>query len=104
METKLNDFKSILEDLNNKLDIKTKEARLNELDSIVSNPNFWGESNTKDVLEEQKNLRVIVNNYNEINDSVNTLIEMLTLELTDEDKNRDSVKRAFMVAGRYFYF
>ena len=113
METKLNDFKSILEDLNNKLDIKTKEARLNELDSIVSNPNFWGESNTKDVLEEQKNLRVIVNNYNEINDSVNTLIEMLTLELTDEDKNSfekeiniiekklDELKLSTFLSGEY---
>ena len=113
METKLNDFKSILEDLNNKLDIKTKEARLNELDSIVSNPNFWGESNTKDVLEEQKNLRVIVNNYNEINDSVDTLIEMLTLELTDEDKNSfeeeiniiekklDELKLSTFLSGEY---
>jgi len=113
METKLKDFKSILEDLNNKLDIKTKEARLNELDSIVSNPNFWGESNTKDVLEEQKNLRVIVNNYNEINDSVNTLIEMLTLELTDEDKNSfaeeiniiekklDELKLSTFLSGEY---
>ena len=113
METKLNDFNSILEDLNNKLDIKTKEARLNELDSIVSNPNFWGESNTKDVLEEQKNLRVIVNNYNEINDSVDTLIEMLTLELTDEDKNSfeeeiniiekklDELKLSTFLSGEY---
>lgn len=82
---KLDDFKSDIIDLESKLDISNKKRRLDELDSIVSNPSFWSSEDTKSVLEEQKNLRSIIAKYNSLCDSVNTLSEMLTLELNESD-------------------
>ena len=82
---KLDDFKSDIIDLESKLDISNKNRRLDELDSIVSNPSFWSSEDTKSILEEQKNLRSIIAKYNSLCDSVNTLSEMLTLELNESD-------------------
>ena len=85
IENKINEFVNDLSDLNNKLDIVNKSKRINELDSIMSNPNFWNGENTKEVLEESKNLKRIVNNYNNLKDSIDVLSEMITLELSESD-------------------
>ena len=85
IENKINEFVNDLSDLNNKLDIVNKSKRINELDSIMSNPNFWNGENTKEVLEESKNLKRIVNNYNNLKDSIDVLSEMITLDLSESD-------------------
>ena len=82
---KLNDFSEDVVDLRNKLDIETKNARLTELDNISSSPDFWSASNTKEVLEEQKQLRTIISKFDEVNDTVSMIIEMCELELSNED-------------------
>lgn len=82
---KLNDFSEDVVDLRNKLDIETKNARLAELDNISSSPDFWSASNTKEVLEEQKQLRTIISKFDEVNDTVSMMIEMCELELSNED-------------------
>ena len=82
---KLNDFSEDVVDLRNKLDIETKNARLTELDKISSSPDFWSASNTKEVLEEQKQLRTIISKFDEVNDTVSMMIEMCELELSNED-------------------
>ncbi len=82
---KLEDFRSDIVDLANKLDISNKSSKLNELDNIVSNPSFWSSEDTKSILEEQKNLRGIISKFNNLNDSVKTLSEMIELELSDSD-------------------
>ncbi len=87
IEKKINDFINDLNDLNIKLDIKSKSSRLKELDNIMSDPSFWSSSNTSDVISEAKNLRTIVEKYNLLNDNVNTLKEMISLELSDNDLN-----------------
>ncbi len=84
---KLSDFSEILVDLNNKLDIDNKKSRINELDSIMADPSFWNGDNTKEVLSESKNLKSIVEKYESVLESVNTLIEMMGLNLSEEDLN-----------------
>ena len=86
IEKKLDEFLEMLNDAKNKLDIDSKSKRLQELDKIMSDPSFWSASNTNDVIGESKNLRSIIDNYNELNDSVSTLKEMMELELSDEDR------------------
>ena len=82
---KLNEFSEDIVDLKNKLDIQTKTSRLTELDNITSSPDFWSASNTKEVLEEQKQLRTIISKFDEVNDTVSMMIEMCELELSNED-------------------
>lgn len=87
IKKKLEEFSNDLVDLKNKLDIETKESRVMELDSITSSADFWSASNTKEILEEQKNLRSIINKFNDVNDSVSLMSEMCELDLGDEDIN-----------------
>ena len=67
------------------MDIETKTSRLTELDNITSSPDFWSASNTKEVLEEQKQLRTIVGKFEDVNDTVSMMIEMCELELSNDD-------------------
>ena len=113
---KLEDFRSDIIDLKVKLDIDNKSSRLNELDSEVSSPSFWNREDTKSVLEEQKNIRGIVSKYSELNDSIETLCEMMELELSsselDEviseieslDKRIDSLKLNTFLSGEFDSF
>ena len=87
IERKLDEFIEVLSDTKNKLDIDTKENRIKELDNIMSDPSFWNTSNTTDVISESKALRSIVDKYNLLNDSVSTLKEMISLDLSEEDLN-----------------
>ena len=113
IEKKLNDYKEVLFDLNNKLEIDLKNNRITELDKLISNPDFWNSNNSKDILSEQKNLRGIVSKYNELNDTVNTLLEMTSLELSEDDinsiinelgsveKNLDELKLSTFLNGEF---
>ena len=110
---KLNEFCDTLEDLKSKLFIDEKRVRLDELSSIINDPNFWNNSDTKDVLTEQKNLNAIVNKYDELNDSINKLKELLELEVSDEEldeiikeinvieKDLDEMKLSTFLNGEY---
>ena len=85
IENKVEDFFNDLNDLSNKLEIDLKKKRITELESIMSNPDFWSSENTKDILEESKVLNNIVNKFNTIKDSLDVLKEMLTIELSEDD-------------------
>lgn len=82
---KLEEFREVLSDLKNKLDLDHKISRLNELEKISSSADFWSSSNTKDVLEEQKNLRNVITKYNDVEEKVMFICEMIELELSSED-------------------
>lgn len=82
---KLEEFKEVLSDLKNKLDLDYKISRLNELEKISSSADFWSSSNTRDVLEEQKNLRNVITKYNDVEEKVMFICEMIELELSSED-------------------
>ena len=91
IEKKIDEFIIDLKDLKNKLDIDNKKKRVTELESIISNPDFWNSENTKDVLEESKNLNNIVDKYNELYDQITILKDMMSLNL-DEDDLSDVIK------------
>ena len=82
---KLDDFSESLTTLHAALDIDGKKNKIKELDDIMSKGDFWSREDTNDVISENKNLRKIVDSYNELYDLVNTLKEMCELELSDED-------------------
>lgn len=82
---KIENYKEILIDLKNKLDLSNKISKLAELDNITSSSDFWSSSNTKEVLEEQKNLRNLIGKYNDVEDKVLFICEMIELELSESD-------------------
>ena len=84
---KLNEFNEVLNDLKNKLNIEEKESRLKSLDEEISSPDFWNGENKEEKLTEAKNIRSVVNKYKELYDSVNTLIEMIELDLSESELN-----------------
>lgn len=84
---KLDEFTEVLSDSKNKLDIDSKKERIKELDGIMSDPSFWNTSNTTEVISESKNLRSIVDKYDSLYDSINTLKEMSELDLSSEELN-----------------
>ena len=85
IERKIDEFKEILSDSKEKLDIDNKVNRLNELDSLTNDSSFWSRSDTKEILEESKNIRTILEKYNTLYDSVSTLSEMIELDLNEDD-------------------
>ncbi len=110
IERKLIEFQSTLDDLKSKLFIGEKLSRLDELSKIINNPDFWNGSDTKDVLTEQKNLNTIVNKYNSLNDSINTLKELFELGMDDNEivseistieKELDEMKLSTFLSGEY---
>ena len=84
---KLDEFSEVLSDSKSKLDIDSKKERIKELDGIMSDPSFWSTSNTTEVISESKNLRSIVDKYDSLYDSINTLKEMSELDLSSEELN-----------------
>ncbi len=85
IEKKLEEYNQILDDAKNKLEIDSKKSRLKELDDIINDPSFWNRENTSEVLEESKNLRTIINKYDNLFDSVSTINELFALELSEDD-------------------
>ena len=86
IEKKLTDYLEVLNDIGVKLEIDSKNKRVNELESITSDSSFWNDmESAKDVLSELKGLKDVCTKYNSLYSSINTLIEMLELELSEED-------------------
>ena len=85
---KLEEFSSILKDIYIKLDIESKEKRINELEVLTNDSSFWSDvENAKNILMELKVIKGVCNEYNDLNNSINTILEMLEFELTEEDIN-----------------
>ena len=82
---KISEFIESLNNIKNKLDIDSKETRDKELDKITSSPDFWSSSDTSVILKEQKEVKNILNKYHTLNDDINTLNEMVELDLSEED-------------------
>ena len=86
IEKKIEEFSTMIIDLKNKLGIDELKIKIKSLEEISSSPDFWSKNeNTKDVLEELKNLKNITNKYDFINDNLATISEMIELELSEED-------------------
>ena len=87
IEKNLIAYKKDLIELDDKLKIKEKKEKISILESQVSNPDFWSNENTKDILEELSNLKNLVKKYDDISSNVKTSIEMLELDLSDDELN-----------------
>ena len=113
LEKIVNENLEVLNDLYIKLEIPNKIQREKELDEIISDPIFWSSDNTKNVLEESKNIKNILNKYNTLKDSFDVLKDMFTLELGDDDieniykeinnlnKNINDLKISTFLGGKY---
>lgn len=89
---KLNEYKNTLEDIGSKLNIFEKENRLRELDAIINRPDFWTNvKNTKDILNEYKSLRKIIDEYSSIKENIDTLIEMVSIDIDYVDSELDKL-------------
>ena len=110
---KLDEYITTLNDLKNKLLIDEKRDSLNELNSLTNSENFWSRSDTKEILENQKNLNTIINKYDKLNDNINTLKELIEIasseeeineinnELTSYEKELDELKLSTFLSGEY---
>ena len=110
---KLDEYITTLNDLKNKLLIDEKRDSLNELNSLTNIENFWSRSDTKEILENQKNLNTIINKYDKLNDNINTLKELIEIasseeeineinnELVSYEKELDELKLSTFLSGEY---
>lgn len=88
IEKKLTYYLDVLNDIGAKLEIDHKNKRVSELEKITSDSSFWNDmESAKNILGELKGLKDICTKYNNLYSSINTLIEMLNLELSEEDLN-----------------
>ena len=88
IEKKLTYYLDVLNDIGVKLEIDFKNKRVSELEKITSDSSFWNDmESAKNILGELKGLKDICTKYNNLYSSINTLIEMFELELSEEDLN-----------------
>lgn len=88
IEKKLTYYLDVLNDIGVKLEIDHKNKRVSELEKITSDSSFWNDmESAKNILGELKGLKDICTKYNNLYSPINTLIEMLNLELSEEDLN-----------------
>ena len=60
---KLEEYKSLINDIKNKLDIDNKKNKISELEGISNDSSFWNDmENAKNVLSELKDFVIYVKN------------------------------------------
>ena len=112
IEKKLDEYSLLLNDLKIKLDIDSKKSRLKELDEIISSVDFWNSSDTSSVLNESKNIRVIIEEYDKLFSDISTLKEMVLLddleliseiesEMVNLEKSLNDLKLSTFLSGEY---
>ncbi|MBD8071413.1 peptide chain release factor 2 [Bacillus sp. PS06] len=70
------------------LDLEAKQARINELDEVMSMPDFWNDQNAAQaVINEVNALKESVNQFNELSDSYENL--ELTHDLLKEEPDEE---------------
>lgn len=106
---KLNEYREILNDIENKLDISSKKKRLEDLNKIMNDPGFWNDINsTKDIINESKSLKKVIDEYSIINDNINTLNEMVNIdieyvesEMLKLEKDIESLRVSTLLSGEF---
>ncbi|HZG11741.1 MAG: peptide chain release factor 2 [Kurthia gibsonii] len=78
---KINDFRGLF-------DLENKEARIQETDEMMLDPNFWNDQNAaQEIIAESKGLKEIVNEFYRLVDEQENL--EMTLELLKEEPDAD---------------
>ena len=83
---KLEEYKSLINDIKNKLNINNKKNRINELEGISNDTSFWNDmEKAKNVLSELKGLRDICKKYDIVNESINDVNDIVSTGISEED-------------------
>lgn len=111
---KLEEYKSLINDIKNKLDIDNKKNKISELEGISNDSSFWNDmENAKNVLSELKGLRDICKKYdtviesiNDVNDIVNTGIneddaELIETEMESINESLSKLKLFALLSGEF---
>ncbi|MBM6616310.1 peptide chain release factor 2 [Bacillus suaedaesalsae] len=84
----LEKMKQRLEDFRGSLDLEEKEARIRELDEVMSEPSFWdNQQAAQSTINEANGLKDHVNQFNELQESYENLD--VTYELLKEENDAD---------------
>ncbi|MFE6166362.1 peptide chain release factor 2 [Viridibacillus arvi] len=77
-----------LADFRGSLDLENKEARIQEFDELMLEPEFWNnQQQAQNVINESKGLKEVVNEYKELEDTQENL--EMTLELLREEPDEE---------------
>ncbi len=88
IEKKINEFTIVYKDLENKIELSSKKDKVKELENITNSDGFWDDiEKTKDIIQELKNLNEIIKDFDFVYDKINTIKELLSLELSDQELN-----------------
>ena len=83
---KLEEYKSLINDIKNKLDIDNKKNKISELEGISNDSSFWNDmENAKNVLSELKGFRDICKKYDTVNESINDVNDIVNTGINEED-------------------
>jgi len=83
---KLEEYKSLINDIKNKLDIDNKKNKISELEGISNDSSFWNDmENAKNVLSELKGLRDICKKYDTVSESINDVNDIVNTGINEED-------------------
>ncbi|MEI5907615.1 peptide chain release factor 2 [Bacillus spongiae] len=88
MKVELEKTAKKLADFRGSLDLETKEERIAELDEMMADPNFWNDQQAaQGVINEANGLKDLVNEYNDLFETHETL--EVTFELAKEEADED---------------
>ncbi|MEK4093705.1 peptide chain release factor 2 [Viridibacillus sp. FSL R5-0477] len=77
-----------LADFRGSLDLENKEARIQEFDELMLEPEFWNnQQQAQNIINESKGLKEVVNEYKELEDTQENL--EMTLELLREEPDEE---------------
>ena len=87
LKTELNTKKDILNEIYNSLDIKNTENRINEINQLMAETNFWSDvakanSISKELKEKTDNIKT----YNDLKDNLYDIEELINLANDEDDK------------------
>ena len=94
-------------------DLDNKYKRINELDIISKDENFWNNSKSAEILSELSNLKSSVESYNKTEKLIKDDLELLNLELSVEEveliredienikNNLEKLKIEVLLSGEY---
>lgn len=82
----LSSFKQKIEDMYIALKIEEKKPRLEELEKIISEPDFWLDAKkAQTIINESNSLKEAVDDYNNINDSYKGILELDEMSSIDPE-------------------
>ena len=117
LKIELNNYQESIKEIHDSLDIENKKKRLNELDMIMQESNFWEDINkANQYTKESKDIKNQINSFDKLNkdyDDILTMIEIANEENDDrivkeiksmsEDfiKEIDEFKTKLLLCGEY---